>query len=96
MNQWAWEKMLDEDIAWLEAQPRTLEREHVICCMKWLRGNRPDRPLRIMFEFDERSLDTLEQIKARAGIEFSEITVRNPTTGEERIMIIPDVPERSA
>jgi predicted chitinase len=30
LNQHAYERLVAEDIAWLEKQPRTLEREHVI------------------------------------------------------------------
>jgi hypothetical protein len=30
----AFQQLIAEDIAWLEAQPRTLEREHVIECVR--------------------------------------------------------------
>jgi hypothetical protein len=30
----AFQQLIAEDIAWLEAQPRTLEREHVIMCVR--------------------------------------------------------------
>ena len=30
LNREAYQKLIDEDIAWLERQPRSLERDHVI------------------------------------------------------------------
>ncbi len=67
---------------------------------------------RVVFSFDERSYDSLEQIKERgrygslaeavreslqvsralqnqSGQGFTEVVVRNPNTGEERVMVIP-------
>lgn len=34
LNRWAYQKLVDENIAWLEAQPRTLERDHVIMIVR--------------------------------------------------------------
>lgn len=34
MNRWGYQKLVDEDVAWLEQQPRTLERDHVIKVVK--------------------------------------------------------------
>lgn len=40
------------------------------------------------FEFDERSLEKVERAFA-AGFELQQVVVRNPRTGEERVIIIP-------
>lgn len=34
LNRRAYEELVAQDIAWLEAQPRTLERDHVIDIVK--------------------------------------------------------------
>lgn len=34
LNRQAYQQLVDEDVAWLEKQPRTLEREHVILIVK--------------------------------------------------------------
>ncbi len=34
MTREAYDKMIREDLAWLEKQPRTLEREHIILIVK--------------------------------------------------------------
>jgi hypothetical protein len=45
---------------------------------------------RVVFSFDERSYDSLEQIKERGRYgSLVETVVRNPETGEERVMVIP-------
>jgi hypothetical protein len=69
---------------------------------------------RVVFSFDERSLESLQKIKeqgqfssmadavreslqisralqAQAGQGFTEIVVRNPTTKEERVIVIPNL-----
>ena len=69
---------------------------------------------RVIFTFDERSFDSLEQMKAEGRFAslaeavrealrvsralqeqgkqgFSEVTVRNPKTGEERVLVIPEL-----
>jgi hypothetical protein len=43
LNKQAWEKLIDEDIDWLNKQDRTLEREHIQDCLLWLRINKPTR-----------------------------------------------------
>ncbi len=35
-----YERLFDEDIEWVEQQPRTLERDHVIQVLRWARANR--------------------------------------------------------
>ena len=47
---------------------------------------------RVVFEFDERSYESIEDIKRRTGCEFKMVTVRNPDTGEERELAIPVMP----
>jgi len=67
---------------------------------------------RVIFSFDERSLESLQKIKeqghftsmgeavreslqisralqSQANQGFSEIVVRNPDTGEERVIVVP-------
>jgi hypothetical protein len=44
---------------------------------------------RLIFTFDERSLDTLEQMSNR-GQCFREIIVRDPETEQERTLIVPE------
>lgn len=34
LNQSAFEQLIAEDIAWLEKQPRMLEQEHIIMCVR--------------------------------------------------------------
>jgi hypothetical protein len=34
LNRAAYEKLVAEDVAWLELQPRTLERDHIIMIVK--------------------------------------------------------------
>jgi hypothetical protein len=34
LNREAYQKLIDEDVAWLEQQPRTLERDHVIAVLR--------------------------------------------------------------
>lgn len=69
---------------------------------------------RVVFSFDERSFDSLEQMKREGRYTsladavrdalrvsralqvqnqqgFNEITVRNPKTGEQRVLVIPDL-----
>lgn len=46
VNQKAWEKMIDEDMKWLQdsATPDimgSLERKHILECLRWLRENKP-------------------------------------------------------
>ena len=69
---------------------------------------------RVVFSFDERSYDSLEQMKAEGRFStlaetvrqslvvsralqsqgkqgFTEITVRNPQTGKERVLVLPEL-----
>ncbi|MBX3176856.1 MAG: hypothetical protein KF886_05825 [Candidatus Hydrogenedentes bacterium] len=69
---------------------------------------------RVVFSFDERSYDSLEDVQRRGKFNsladavreslqisralqnqdqqgFSEVVVRNPKTGEERVMVIPSL-----
>lgn len=69
---------------------------------------------RVVFSFDERSYDSLEQMKSEGRFStlaetvrqslrasralqaqgrqgFSEVIVRNPETGEERVLVIPEL-----
>lgn len=43
LNLPAYQNLIDEDLEWLLKQPRTLEREHIQACLKWLRENKPGR-----------------------------------------------------
>ena len=45
MNREAYAKIIAEDIAWCEAQPRTLEREHVIAVLRYAVAAEYPRPL---------------------------------------------------
>ena len=42
LNRPAYQQLFDEDIEWLLKQPRTLERDHIVECLRWLRCHRPD------------------------------------------------------
>ena len=69
---------------------------------------------RVVFSFDERSYDSLEQMKAEGRFStlaetvrqslvvsralqsqgkqgFTEVTVRNPETGKERVLVLPEL-----
>lgn len=58
--------------------------------IKTLKHEKPKRT--VMFEFDERSYESMEDIKRRTGCEFKMIVVRNPETGEEREIGLPVMP----
>lgn len=63
LNTAAYQQILDEDLEWLRRQPRTLERDHIECCLRWLRDNKPpvtERPSSIQVsEKHIRALTTL-------------------------------------
>ena len=42
LNKEAYQQLINEDLEWLLEQPRTLERDHIESCMKWLLVNRPE------------------------------------------------------
>jgi hypothetical protein len=69
---------------------------------------------RVLFTFDQRSLESLEQLKQNAKLDsladavrtslqasraiqqqkelgYTEVVVRNPTTKEERVLVIPNL-----
>jgi hypothetical protein len=45
---------------------------------------------RVVFSFDETSLEMLQKIKDQATQGFSEIVVRDPETKEERVIVVPE------
>lgn len=44
---------------------------------------------RISFRFDERSLITIEQLREQSRERFDEVEVRDPETGDVRVLLIP-------
>lgn len=40
LNRPAYERLFNEDIEWLLRQPRTLEREHIRDCLRWMREHK--------------------------------------------------------
>lgn len=34
LNRDGYQRLIDEDVAWLEGQPRTLERDHIVAVLK--------------------------------------------------------------
>jgi hypothetical protein len=50
---------------------------------------------RVVFEFDERSYESMEDIKRRTGCEFTMVVVRNPETGEELEIALPSMPQNA-
>lgn len=36
----AYQQLFDEDLDWLLKQPRSLERDHIEQCLRWMRANR--------------------------------------------------------
>ena len=40
LSKQAWEKLIDEDVDWLKLQARSLERDHVLQCLLWLRKHK--------------------------------------------------------
>ena len=42
LNKKAWEKLIDEDIDWLDKQPDTLECKHIRQILEWVKVHRPD------------------------------------------------------
>ena len=41
LSRQAYRQLMNEDINWVLSQDRTLERDHVVQCLKWLRDHRP-------------------------------------------------------
>lgn len=55
-----------------------------------IRGPKPKpKTKRVVFEFDERSYESIENIKRLTGCDFTMVIVRDPETGEERELVIP-------
>jgi hypothetical protein len=52
LNKDAYERLIDEDLAWLREQPRTLERDHIEQCLQWLRTHKPDRLKNLELELE--------------------------------------------
>jgi hypothetical protein len=45
---------------------------------------------RVVFSFDERSLESLEKLAEQGRVSsMTEVVVRNPGTNEERVLVIP-------
>lgn len=46
---------------------------------------------KIKFVFDERSLESLDKLReqGRCDHEFTEVKLKNPKTGEERVLVLP-------
>lgn len=40
LNMRAYRKLFDEDLEWLAQQPRTLERDHIEDCLRWMRDHK--------------------------------------------------------
>lgn len=40
LNMKAYVQLFEEDLEWLSKQPRTLEREHIIDCLRWMRDHK--------------------------------------------------------
>ena len=40
LNKKAYEQLFDENIEWLLNQTRSLERDHIIDCMRWMRDHK--------------------------------------------------------
>lgn len=43
LNKKAWERLIDEDIEWLDKQPDTLEAKHIRQILEWVKTHRPDK-----------------------------------------------------
>jgi len=46
---------------------------------------------RVVFTFDERSLVSIDELRAR-GVQVVEIVVRAAETGDERVLLLPKIP----
>jgi hypothetical protein len=42
LNLAAYQQLIDDDLAWAESMPRTLERDHVLDVLRWCRVHRLD------------------------------------------------------
>jgi hypothetical protein len=62
LNAAAYQRLIDEDQAWLLAQPRTLERDHIEDCLKWLASNK-----RLIAELAQLRADAERWRKLRAN-----------------------------
>jgi hypothetical protein len=45
---------------------------------------------RVVFSFDDRSLESIEKLRAQFG-PLKELVITNPETGEERTIVVPDI-----
>ena len=43
LNKATWEKLIDEDIDWLDKQPDTLECKHIRQILEWTKKHKPDK-----------------------------------------------------
>ena len=41
LNRKAYQELIDADIEWLQKQPQSIERVHILLCMAWCRANKP-------------------------------------------------------
>jgi len=54
----AYEKLIEEDVAWLKTMPRSSERDHIVEVLRWsvaavyltLPGEPPDVPKRVLYK----------------------------------------------
>jgi hypothetical protein len=51
-------------------------------------------PKAVEFHFNENSLESIDRLK-RQGVKFVEIEVKNPRTGDEKVICFPDLSDAS-
>ena len=52
LNKAAWEKLIDEDVEWLDFQPDTLECKHIRQILEWVKKHKPDKQVERIKELE--------------------------------------------
>lgn len=84
LNKAAWEKLIDEDIDWLDKQPDTLECKHIRQILEWTKTHRPDKQVERIKQLEEIYLGQIRVI-ARSRLTYKERVERMATLAEQAL-----------
>lgn len=68
LNKKAWEKLIDEDVEWLDWQPDTLECKHIRHILEWVKIHRPIETQKLRERIKERIKELEAVIEAALRI----------------------------
>ena len=77
-------------VPWNEVMERASDIVRALMVKPRYAGEESNKPPihKVKFEFDERSLVSIEELKRR-GVRFAEVELTNPETGESRTAFLP-------